>query len=114
MSMEIGFQRDCLQRFILPLTSLKGMPLLLACCCSCFGRYGYSLLQLFNLKLMHLYYDDRYICASGENKSVLSLFEDYLKTWVCYGLPCILHFRLTLLQFDAYCLCGQVWIKGLF
>lgn len=26
---------------------------------------------------------DRFICSSGEKKSVLCLFDDYLKTWVC-------------------------------
>jgi len=33
----------------------------------------------------------RYICSSGENesKSVISLFDDYLNSWVCDALSFI-------------------------
>lgn len=30
-------------------------------------------------------YNNRYICSSGEKefKSVITLFDDYMKSWVC-------------------------------
>lgn len=34
------------------------------------------------------FYCDRYICSSGEKKSVMCLFDDYLKSWVCDALNC--------------------------
>lgn len=91
-------RRGSRERFILPWTSQKGMQVcVFSCCCTCVSLWAsktcVSLCKwvcnwVSSFSCVMLLRFDRYICSSGENepKSVMILFDDYLKSWVCGAL----------------------------
>jgi hypothetical protein len=52
----------------------------------------------------------RYICSSGDEKSVISLLDDYLKGWVCsiIGIFCIKYITLVVMKLHHIPVCMHV------
>lgn len=100
MSMGTVFLKDFHRRCIWPWTSPKGLspPLNASLLIMEFYAIYFSLTDL----LQSCY--ARYICSSGEKefRSVLDLFEDYLKSWVC---PCC-NLKWKVSSCQSFCSCN--------